>query len=144
MVWPWLTSTHVVIPHQLYKLIYIFTTTTADSFIIWTHSETGAWLGHQLFLTTQPKLARKTTPSMRRLDAFQEKLVSQKAIGSRRKTKNTCRKLVHVPAVPLSFIFVGVSRRGGRLRPLPATSTNETPIPAQGLCVWCTNRFHRL
>ena len=81
---------------------------------------------------------------MRRLDASQEKQVSQKAIGSRQKSKNTRNELVKVPTVPLPFIFVKASRRGGRLRPLPTTSTKDTPIPAQGLCIWCTNRFHRL
>jgi hypothetical protein len=84
---------------------------------------------------------------MRAPDAFQDKPSSQKATGSRRQATNTHNSLVRVPAVSLSYIFVRASRRrGGRLRPLPATPTKgtPTPTPAQDTCIWCTNRFHRL
>jgi hypothetical protein len=90
------------------------------------------------------KPAQKTTSSMRTLNAFQDKPGAQKATGSRSKVKNVRNNLLHVPTVPLSYIIVGASRRGGRLRRLPATSTKKMSTSAQGLCVWCTNRFHRL
>jgi len=92
------------------------------------------------------KPGRKITPSThpRTLDASQDKPSAQKASRSRPEARIPHQDLLQVPEVPLSYVLLGRSRRGGRLRRLPATITKKVSTPAQGLCEWCTNRFHRL